>query len=104
MMEVYAVRGTVPPSAEVQASIDQRLSRVMSIEPRSACSRLIEVGGDLRPRLNNLIASHGPDEITILGSLMAGRPAAMATLILGAIVRYVGTTEATVSGGDGRPM
>ena len=49
MMEVYAVRGTLPPSAEIQASIDQRLSRAMSIGSSLARlgSRLIEVGGDL---------------------------------------------------------
>jgi len=37
-MEVHAVGGTVPPSAEIQVSIDQRLSRVMVADrPRVLC-------------------------------------------------------------------
>jgi hypothetical protein len=64
-------------------------------EPRLLGPRLIEFGGGLRSRLEILISSHGLDE-TIPGSEMAGRPAAMAILILGPIVGYVGTTKATV--------
>ena len=40
MKEAYAVRRTVPPSAEVQASIDKLLSRGMVDDPQKSCLSL----------------------------------------------------------------
>ena len=39
MKEAYAVRRTVPPSSEIQASIDKLLSRGMVDDPQSATRR-----------------------------------------------------------------
>ena len=40
MKEAYAVRRTVPPSAEIQASIDKLLSKGMVDDPQKMLSEL----------------------------------------------------------------
>ena len=47
MKEAYAVRRTVPPSAEIQASIDKLLSRGMVDEPQRMLSELARLGARL---------------------------------------------------------
>jgi transposase-like protein len=47
MKEAYAVRRTVPPSAEIQASIDKLLSRGMVEEPQKMLSELARLGARL---------------------------------------------------------
>jgi hypothetical protein len=37
MKEAYAVRRTVPPSAEIQASIDKLMSQGMVDDPQKMC-------------------------------------------------------------------
>src|SRR5882762_3412064 len=45
--EAYAVRRTVPPSAEIQASIDRLLSKGMVDDPRKMLSELARLGARL---------------------------------------------------------
>jgi putative transposase len=47
MKEAYAVRRTVPPSAEIQASIDKLLAKGMVDDPRSMLSELARLGARL---------------------------------------------------------
>jgi putative transposase len=47
MKEAYAVRRTVPPSAEIQASIDKLMSRGMVDEPQKMLSELARLGARL---------------------------------------------------------
>jgi transposase-like protein len=47
MKEAYAVRRTVPPSAEIQASIDKLLSRGMVEDPQKVLSELARLGARL---------------------------------------------------------
>src|SRR2546429_2599573 len=47
MKEAYAVRRTVPPSAEIQASIDKLLSRGMVDDPQKMLSELARLGARL---------------------------------------------------------
>jgi putative transposase len=47
MKEAYAVRRTVPPSAEIQASIDKLLSRGMVDDPQTMLSELARLGARL---------------------------------------------------------
>src|SRR5436190_10470313 len=44
MKEAYAVRRTVPPSAEIQASIDKLLAKGMVDEPQKMLSELARLG------------------------------------------------------------
>jgi hypothetical protein len=47
MKEAYAVRRTVPPSAEIQARIDKLLSRGMVDDPQRMLSELARLGARL---------------------------------------------------------
>jgi transposase-like protein len=47
MKEAYAVRRTVPPSAEIQASIDKLLARGMVDDPQGMLSELGRLGARL---------------------------------------------------------
>src|SRR5947199_52098 len=47
MKEAYAVRRTVPPSAEIQASIDRLLSKGMVDDPQRMLSELARLGARL---------------------------------------------------------
>jgi putative transposase len=47
MKEAYAVRRTVPPSAEIEAQIDQLLAVGVGEDPRAALSRLAKLGARL---------------------------------------------------------
>src|ERR1700733_1216701 len=47
MKEAYAVRRTVPPSAEIQASIDKLLSRGMVEDPQKILAELARLGARL---------------------------------------------------------
>src|SRR5207248_4629768 len=47
MKEAYAVRRTVPPSAEIQASIDKLLSKGMVDDPQKMLSELGRLGARL---------------------------------------------------------
>jgi transposase-like protein len=47
MKEAYAVRRTVPPSAEIQASIDKLLARGMVDDPQTMLSELARLGARL---------------------------------------------------------
>src|ERR1700749_600489 len=47
MKEAYAVRRTVPPSAEIQAEIDRLLSRGLVDEPQKMLSELGRLGARL---------------------------------------------------------
>src|SRR5450759_4016509 len=47
MKEAYAVRRTVPPSAEIQANIDKLLSKGMVDEPQKMLSELAKLGARL---------------------------------------------------------
>src|SRR2546423_13030986 len=47
MKEAYAVRRTVPPSAEIQASIDKLLGRGMVDDPQKLLSELARLGAKL---------------------------------------------------------
>src|SRR5450759_2641495 len=47
MKEAYAVRRTVPPSAEIQASIDKLLSEGMVDDPQKMLSELARLGARL---------------------------------------------------------
>jgi hypothetical protein len=47
MKEAYAVRRTVPPLAEIQASIDKLLSRGMVDDPQKMLSELARLGARL---------------------------------------------------------
>src|SRR5947208_14157461 len=47
MKEAYAVRRTVPPSAEIQASIDRLLSKGMVDDPQKMLSELARLGARL---------------------------------------------------------
>src|SRR5438270_4129467 len=47
MKETYAVRRTVPPSSEIQASIDKLLSRGMVDDPQKMLSELARLGARL---------------------------------------------------------
>jgi hypothetical protein len=47
MKEAYAVRRTVPPSAEIQASIDQLLSKGVVDDPQKMLSDLGRLGARL---------------------------------------------------------
>jgi adenylosuccinate synthase len=47
MKEAYAVRRTVPPSAEIQASIDKVLARGMVDDPQKMLSELARLGARL---------------------------------------------------------
>src|SRR3984957_5192670 len=47
MKEAYAVRRTVPPSAEIQAEIDKLLSRGMAGDPQKMLSELARLGARL---------------------------------------------------------
>src|SRR5438445_11900764 len=47
MKEAYAVRRTVPPSSEIQASIDKLLSRGMVDDPQKMLSELARLGARL---------------------------------------------------------
>src|SRR6202049_1855665 len=47
MKEAYAVRRTVPPSAEIQASIDKLLSRGSVEDPQTMLSELARLGARL---------------------------------------------------------
>ena len=44
MKEAYAVRRTVPPSAEIQASIDKLLGKGMVDDPQKMLSELARLG------------------------------------------------------------
>jgi hypothetical protein len=45
MKEAYAVRRTVPPSAEIQASIDKLVGKGMVDDPQMMLSELGPAGG-----------------------------------------------------------
>jgi hypothetical protein len=47
MKEAYAVRRTVPPSAEIQADIDKLLSKGMVDDPQKMLSELARLGARL---------------------------------------------------------
>src|SRR5207237_6624276 len=47
MKEAYAVRRTVPPSAEIQASIDKLLGKGMVDDPQKMLSELARLGARL---------------------------------------------------------
>ena len=47
MKEAYAVRRTVPPSAEIQASIDKLLSKGLVEDPQKMLSELARLGARL---------------------------------------------------------
>jgi hypothetical protein len=47
MKEAYAVRRTVPPSAEIQASIDELLARGLVDDPQRMLSELARLGAKL---------------------------------------------------------
>src|ERR1039458_10899607 len=47
MKEAYAVRRTVPPSAEIQANIDRLMSRGMVDDPQKMLSELARLGARL---------------------------------------------------------
>jgi len=47
LKEAYAVRRTVPPSAEIQASIDELLSKGMVGDPQKMLSELARLGARL---------------------------------------------------------
>jgi adenylosuccinate synthase len=47
MKEAYAVRRTVPPSAEIQASIDKLLGEGMVDDPQKMLSELARLGARL---------------------------------------------------------
>jgi hypothetical protein len=47
MKEAYAVRRTVPPSAEIQASIDELMSQGMVDDPQKMLSGLARLGARL---------------------------------------------------------
>jgi putative transposase len=47
MKEAYAVKRTVPPSAEIQASIDKLLARGMVDDPQKMLSELARLGARL---------------------------------------------------------
>src|ERR1700761_2753082 len=47
MKEAYAVRRTVPPSAELEAQIDQLLAVGVGEDPHAALSRLAKLGARL---------------------------------------------------------
>src|SRR6201994_1550054 len=47
MKEAYAVRRTVPPSAEIQASIDKLLGRGMVDDPQKMLGELARLGARL---------------------------------------------------------
>src|SRR5437588_10960183 len=47
MKEAYAVRRTVPPSAEIQASIDKLLGKGMVDDPQKMLSELARLGAQL---------------------------------------------------------
>jgi hypothetical protein len=47
MKEAYAVRRTVPPSAELQASIDKLLAEGMADDPQKMLSELARLGATL---------------------------------------------------------
>ena len=47
MKEAYAVKRTVPPSAEIQASIDKLLSKGMVDDPQKMLSELARLGARL---------------------------------------------------------
>jgi hypothetical protein len=47
MKEAYAVRRTVPPSAELEAQIDQLLAVGVGDDPRAALSQLAKLGARL---------------------------------------------------------
>ena len=47
MKEAYAVRRTVPPSAEIQASIDKLMSQGMVDDPQKMLSELARLGARL---------------------------------------------------------
>src|SRR5258705_6145859 len=47
MKEAYAVRRTVPPSAEIEAQIDELLAVGVGEYPRAALSQLAELGARL---------------------------------------------------------
>src|SRR2546423_181087 len=47
MKEAYAVRRTVPPSAEIEAQIDQLLAVGVGENPREALSELAKLGARL---------------------------------------------------------
>src|SRR5881394_368338 len=47
MKEAYAVRRTVPPSTEIQASIDKLLSKGMVDDPQKMLSELARLGARL---------------------------------------------------------
>jgi len=47
MKEAYAVKRTVPPSAEIQASIDKLLSRGSVDDPQKMLSELARLGARL---------------------------------------------------------
>ena len=46
MKEAYAVRRTVPPSAEIQAEIDKLLSEGMVDDPQKMLSALARLGAE----------------------------------------------------------
>src|SRR3954452_9057347 len=47
MKEAYAVRRTVPPSAEIEAQIDQLLAVGVGEDPRAALSQMAKLGARL---------------------------------------------------------
>src|SRR3954454_6804170 len=47
MKEAYAVRRTVPPSAEIEAQIDQLLAVGVGEDPRESLSKLARLGARL---------------------------------------------------------
>jgi hypothetical protein len=47
MKEAYAVRRTVPPSAEIQGEIDKLLARGLVDEPQKMLSELARLGARL---------------------------------------------------------
>ena len=47
MKEAYAVRRTVPPSAEIQAEIDEVVSKGMVDDPQKMLSELARLGARL---------------------------------------------------------
>jgi hypothetical protein len=48
MKEAYAVRRTVPPSAEIQTRIDELLSSKLVEDPQKMLSELARLGAKLR--------------------------------------------------------
>jgi hypothetical protein len=52
MKEAYAARRTVPPSAEIQASIDKLLAKGMVDDPQ----KMLSVAQNARPRMGGLRA------------------------------------------------